>query len=585
LAEPAGSALLVDEYFASGDDRLFDELLACRSEKKFKSFGERWYADSRPWARRTLLRYVDDGCDRPHHRLLVKTLFKKAEAASDDEAMAHFLVAFDRLTRRQLVPQRHWDYQTRTSTTEFVLQQDPSVPSKAPREKGPRNARNPQTGAAMQIPARALPMDRFSRRTRRYLARRAFRYFRRAGRKDPARYAAALRVALPLYDDQNLQKPEQLLDAWGLVHALYWSSPVLKRSPHGVRLAAGAKLADLAPAPIFPDVWKDAPAFEALSDLAARARSRTVRRWSIALLKRDHADALRGITFTRLRLLLKSPHEEVQVFAAELLKEKPGLEGLPIDEWLELLKLENPEVLALVCELVEKTVHPDRLTLAQAVSLACAPAAAVAELGLRWARTKKVDGAAELEATLQLREARAPRVRAQALEWLRELLSRSAYAKPEHVRELVDAKHREARSEGLRLMDERFKDETTLWAALSESPYDDVRGRLVVRLKEWEKVLDREALLRVWATSLLAIHRGGKAKRQVVKQLAERIVSAPAEAEALLPLLGIALRSVRAPERRGALAALGRAAHRAPQLRAAIASRLPELKLLDEAVA
>jgi hypothetical protein len=585
LAESAGSALLVDEYFASGDDRLLGELLPCRSEKKFKTFGERWYADTRPWARQTLLRYVDDGCDRPHHRLLVKTLFKKAEAAADDEAMAHFLVAFDRLTRRQIVPVRHWDYQTRQSTTEFVLKADSSVPSKAPREKPARSARNPQTGAVMNIPGRSQPMERFSRRTRRYLARRAFRYFRRAGWKDKPRYARALRIALPLYDDSNLQKPEQLLDAWGLVHALYWASPVLKRSPHGVRLTANAKLADLAPAPIFPDAWKGVPGFEALSDFAVRARSRTVRRWAIALLKRDHADALRELTFTRLRLLLKSPHEEVQVFAAELLKEKPGLEGLPVDEWLELLKLENPDVLALVCELVEKTVHPDRLTLAQSIALACAPAAAVAELGLRWARTKKVEAASDLETALALREARAPRVRAEALEWLRELLSRSSQAKPEHVRELVDAKHKEARSEGLRLMDERFKDETTLWAALSESPYDDVRGRLVVRLKEWEKALDREALKRVWATSLLAIHRGGRAKRQVVKQVAERIVSTPAEAEALLPLLGVALRSVRTPERRSALAALARAAHRAPQLRDAIARRLPELRLLDEAVA
>src|SRR5262245_45900443 len=119
LADPAGSPLLV-EYFAAGDDRLLDELLACHAEKKFKSFGERWYAAPRPWARRALLRYVDDGCDRPHHRSLVKTLFKKAEAASDDEALAHFLVAFDRLSRRELVQVRHWDYKTRRATIEFV---------------------------------------------------------------------------------------------------------------------------------------------------------------------------------------------------------------------------------------------------------------------------------------------------------------------------------------------------------------------------------------------------------------------------------------------------------------------------------
>jgi hypothetical protein len=46
-----------------------------------------------------------------------------------------------------------------------------------------------------------------------------------------------------------------------------------------------------------------------------------------------------------------------------------------------------------------------------------------------------------------------------------------------------------------------------------------------------------------------------------------------------LPLLGLALRSVRAPERRSALAAVARAAFQEPTLRAAIARDLPEISL------
>jgi heme exporter protein D len=121
-----------------------------------------------------------------------------------------------------------------------------------------------------------------------------------------------------------------------------------------------------------------------------------------------------------------------------------------------------------------------------------------------------------------------------------------------------------------------------LWAALSESPYDDARGFLVRHLGERVGTFGPETLRHVWATSLLAVHRGGRAKRAVVNQVGARIAERPAEAESLLPLLAVALRSVRAPERRTALAAVARAALREPRLKGAIARALPELKLAGE---
>jgi hypothetical protein len=92
-----------------------------------------------------------------------------------------------------------------------------------------------------------------------------------------------------------------------------------------------------------------------------------------------------------------------------------------------------------------------------------------------------------------------------------------------------------------------------------------------------------ETLRHLWVTTLLAVHRGSRDKRAVIEQIADRIIERPAEAEALLPLLGVALRSVREPERRAALAALARAAFERPALRMAISAKLPELKLFDEA--
>jgi hypothetical protein len=68
----------------------------------------------------------------------------------------------------------------------------------------------------------------------------------------------------------------------------------------------------------------------------------------------------------------------------------------------------------------------------------------------------------------------------------------------------------------------------------------------------------------------------------VVTPLAKRVVAKTDEADRLLPLLALSLRSVRPTDRRAALAALSQAAFRAPVLRAAIQARLPELQLFAE---
>ena len=59
-ADKPASLVLIDELFEAGDDRFVDELFACTADKKLKALAKKWYADERPWARRALLRYVDD---------------------------------------------------------------------------------------------------------------------------------------------------------------------------------------------------------------------------------------------------------------------------------------------------------------------------------------------------------------------------------------------------------------------------------------------------------------------------------------------------------------------------------------------
>jgi hypothetical protein len=555
---PAGSsAILLDETFEAGDDRFLAELFASTAGKKLKALGDRWYGDARPFARQALLRYIDDGCDRPYHRGLVKTLFKLAELGEDDEAMAHFLVAFDRLARRTASRVHIWDRATRKSRLTIQMRQDPSVPEVV----GNHDTRAPQ----------------FSRRTRRYLRRRAFRYFRAIARRDAHRYGQAIRMALALYRDEHLDKPERLLDAWGLMHALYWGSPVLTRDPKGVRVAPGRSLAELEPAPLCPEAWEGA--LHGLLDLVDKAQSRTVRVYAIGVLEGGYGAVLGSVNVGRIRALLRSPHDEVQAFAAKLLRTASGVEGLAVADWLELLQIENPIALPLLCELVVEYVHPDRLGLDQCVSLACARPAPVAELGLRWARQKPVASPEAIASVLALATAPAPRVREEAIDWVTGLLERSEAARDEHVRELIDARHADVRARALALFARaaRYRESTLLWGALSESPYDDVRAFLIQHLKERESTFEPETLRGLWITILLGVHRGGRQKRSALRQIAERVARRPADSASLLPLLGIALRSVRPPERRSALAAVARAAFLEPRLRAAIARDLPEL--------
>ena len=429
---------------------------------------------------------------------------------------------------------------------------------------------------------RKRPRGRFSIYTRQWLQRAALRYFRRLGFRDPARFGKAARAALLLYEDAHLERPEQLVDAWGLAHLLYHGSPVLVRTPRGVRVAEGSVLSELEPAPMHPNVWLEC--FDELTAMLAAARSLIVRRWLVAWLKKRYESELRAPDIRKIKRLLWSPHPDVQTFAAGLLERAQGLETLPIVEWLSLLDIDNPSAIQIICDQVSRHVAPDRLELAACVDLACARPAPVAALGLRWAKSKPVDDRDALTIALRLVEARAPNVLEEASEWLAELVARPSMGTVDHVIGLLDAKQPIARAAGLRVManEKRFADDVTLWAALAESPYPNVRAFLVQHLAQRIEDLPEAGVKRVWAATLLGVSSGNRTKRLVLRQLADRVVKQTDRASELLPLLAIALRSVRETERRGALVAIAKAAFLQPALRAPLAEHIPELVLSAE---
>jgi hypothetical protein len=84
---------------------------------------------------------------------------------------------------------------------------------------------------------------------------------------------------------------------------------------------------------------------------------------------------------------------------------------------------------------------------------------------------------------------------------------------------------------------------------------------------------------------LLGVHRGGRAKLRALKQISEAIAAEPDRAERLVPVLAVAIRSVRPPEARAGLSAILSAVAARPELEATLARWIPELRLSSTGVA
>jgi hypothetical protein len=552
-AEPAGSTVLAEEYWAASDDRFLGELLRIRSGKWLANRAEPWLKDPRPWARRMMRAYILAGCDEPLVLGLVKRLYKLVEGANEDVLVAHFMVAFDQLGSRLLV-ERSYDTTLRTDP-EIALRHSDSDARKA----------------------------RFSRATREYLTRRAYRYFRRIAHRDPARYVRGILLALPHYEDDALSRPAALLDAWGLLNALYGESREIKRNDGFMRLGYEKSLGDLSPAPRWPDAWKSDEHFSSMVEVLATAESRTVRNWLGVWLRAHFSAQLAKLPIASVKRLLFSPHDEVQILGGELFGKLEGLETLPISDWLELLSITNLDVVPAIVAVVEKHVSPNRLTLEQCVALACAPVAPVAALGLSWARAKSISTEADLLAIAKLTRAGVATVRSEGTAWATSVVTTHPKATTEHLRDLCDAPFADAREHALEAVAKKPElSPPQLWFALTESPYPDVRDVVVANAKKWRAEAPPKTLRHVWSSAMLNVHRGSTTKRQVPRQIAERIATHPAEAEELLPILRVALRSVRPTERAAALGALARALRDSAELRALATRLVPELVVSDQ---
>src|SRR5262249_32267015 len=156
------------------------------------------------------------------------------------------------------------------------------------------------------------------------------------GHRDPAAYVAAIARILPAYEDADLQRGENIMDSWALMHICFGEHDAVEFGATYIRLKEGRALGELTPAPVFADAWKNPEPAPLVMSLIVRAHSKLVRIWATQLFQREHATF--AVPFDTICALLEHEEPEVQQFGAKLLESSSTLATLPVDSWLKLLQ-------------------------------------------------------------------------------------------------------------------------------------------------------------------------------------------------------------------------------------------------------
>ena len=592
---PKGSWLLAEELLDAGDPAFVDELCRISDADKLGNFAKTWYADSRPASRRLMIEYLQRPFASYRHEALVKRLFKLVDNAGDDELMAYFTVGFDRSIRRKKATRHHYDWANNESWSEEYIKtpQDTELS----RHWNPFRFTDPETGEIIAAPTREKHdlLRLYALRTRHYLRRRCWRYYRTIGKTDPARYVKAVSKALVLYDETDVADGLALLDNWTLTHVLFHDSEVLESKSGGWRLATDKSLADLKSAPMYADAWTSDPA--PLLELLSECKCRPVRQWVISLIRQHFPDSLSTIQIKILLKWVASDDSELAELAIETLGQA-DTSHVRVADWMRLVEVANPDVLDKICELISKRLTAASLELEDIVKLCCARPIPVAELGRSWLGTKPLNTFDDCQTLLQVLEAEADSVRPKLADEAIALLKNSSFSEPGWVQEFLDCRHLDVRERGWNwlLEEEAISGHIETWQRLLENPYDDVHLKLtellepyavkhaddkrLIRFARLKGELDFSLVRMLWASVIMNIHRGGRQKPRVVSAVVDRVLAKPEEAEELLPLLAVALRSVRSVEFRAGLTGIVELAEQQPALVPSIDQHFPELSLL-----
>ncbi|MDA7980824.1 MAG: hypothetical protein MPJ50_18875 [Pirellulales bacterium] len=581
---------------AAKDNQFVTVVRSLRDHHAAAAVADLWGNDLSDWSRDQLLRYLDLPLDEYGQEPIIKRLFKCAESKGDHELMAAFLVAFDRCVRR------HWRTIRNSSWTP-----DSGIPH-AERLVSPAN-RMPlrkvgvvHYGSQVHRYPASFPNDArlFSHRTRYYLRRRAWRYFRRLGFQQPEGYVQGMCQALVRYTDADLAAGENIIDSWSLMQIAFGKHPAVDFGSTHVRLQAKTSLSKLSPAPRFLQLWQAEPACERLVELAEKARSRFVRRFALQLLQSEHVDRWSSISLHDVFRLLCHKDEAVSRFAAELLPQAERRDEVSLKQWLQLLLEVNPALTPRVCEVIRQQIDLTEVPFQTSIDLALQTDPSIARLGLSMLQQSHLARRTSIEQLphfVRLANATCEVVAGEIVRFALSGLTRIAddnlpreqetlcdalltfFDSPRHATRLAATDWLEAHKEH-----ELVSGDPLFWSRVLETPYDDLRLQLVSILDARVPSPETQNVHRdAWRQVLVSIHRGSRLKLFVIEQLRTAIVSAKQVAEADLQALVLLARSPRTSERRHAVSCIVQLCEQRSDVWLWFQRELPELKIESNA--
>jgi hypothetical protein len=400
----------------------------------------------------------------------------------------------------------------------------------------------------------------------------------------------AIARSLILYRDEDLEQGEYLLDSWTLMQACFGKHSAVEFGTSLIKLRPERTLGELSPAPRFLELWQKPESCDVLLLLVLEARSRPMRVWAIEMLKAHHAQHLKKLPAEELLELLTSPCEEVQQFAAELLEHAEGLETWPLSVWLPLLETDNLTALETICRVMAAKVTGARLSLADCLRLSTAEPTPVARLGFGYLQARSITLPEDRQSLTALSEAQCQAIAGELAAWALPILGSADVYERDNVLPFFDSLSLPTRKAAWDwLLNESVPsnasayDDPVFWCRLLETPFDDVRLQLIDVLERRSNRTfprpDAEALTSVWCGVLAGVHRGGRQKRKAIHQVSVALQKQPSRADSLLPVFALALRSIRGPEMREALAAVTHLVESQPELAASINKHLPEVQM------
>ena len=589
--KPDPSKIMLEEYFSSEHEDFVGLLKEFQSDKYLASFVMRWIADKREWTRQQVIEYVAGDLNLPGHEVVFKRLYKYHLAMNDHDILGAFMVALDRMVRRARVTSRRYNWQTRDSWTTESFR---AKPNKSVKDVYGRTRTHTHRGKDYTYPLPDIRNERdnvlFSHRTRNYLRRSVWRYFRHLSYRDPHAYVSAMGKALVRYKDEHLETGEAIIDNWSLMHACYFHHDAIDFSPTHTNVVEGRSLNELSARPYQPAAWQTDEAAGILVEILLEASSTLVRIWALELFKQYHSKSIGKIAIETLIRMMSSPDPNVQQFAAELFEEHPKLPTLTVAEWLSLLETSDPSLLSKLCQVMRKHVAEQRLNNEQLIQLACAQQDPVSTMGFDLIKARHASQPLNATELGRLSQCQCTTQANRIAIWSLNQISASDYDS-DHVIDFFDAllrPTREAAMSWLAQEDSPGFNDAKLWAQLMESPFDDIRIELIELLEQrtcrQQNPKYNESVTPVWVSVIHGIHRGGRTKPKAIRQIGRKIRQQTDEADNLLPVLAVAFRSIRAPEMRSALTTVVQLANESPQMKAKVASHFPELEFVESGV-